>query len=84
MMRTLWKKGSAIAWFISELTDQAGSADIVVMPRKMRVEYPDAVYHIMSRRDRSEDIFLDDVDHQDFLKNQAQDMNATENEPCYG
>jgi hypothetical protein len=34
------------------------------MPRKPRVEYPGAVCHVMSRGDRSEDIFLDDVDRQ--------------------
>ena len=34
----------------------------MVMPRKRRVEYPCAMYHVMSRGDRREDIFLDDVD----------------------
>jgi hypothetical protein len=42
------------------------------MPRKMRVEYPGAIYHVMSRGDRREDIFLDDVDRQDFLKTLAE------------
>jgi len=28
------------------------------MPRKMRVEYEGALYHVMSRGDRREDIFL--------------------------
>ena len=42
------------------------------MPRKMRVEYPGAMYHLMSRGDRREDIFLDDVDRQDFLKTLAE------------
>jgi len=32
------------------------------MPRQMRVEYAGAIYHVMSRGDRQEDIFLDDVD----------------------
>ena len=32
------------------------------MPRKMRVEYAGAIYHVMSRGDRREDIFLDDMD----------------------
>jgi putative transposase len=32
------------------------------MPRKLRVEYPGAMYHLMSRGDRQEKIFLDDVD----------------------
>ena len=31
------------------------------MPRKIRVEYPGAIYHVMSRGDRREDSFLDDV-----------------------
>lgn len=31
-----------------------------MMPRKLRVEYPGAVYHVLSRGDRREDIFLDD------------------------
>ena len=38
------------------------------MPRQLRVEYPGAMYHVMSRGDRREDIFLADVDRQDFLK----------------
>ena len=42
------------------------------MPRKLRVEYPGAIYHLMSRGDRREDIFLDDVDRQDFIKTLAE------------
>jgi putative transposase len=42
------------------------------MPRNLRVEYPGAMYHVMSRGDRREDIFLDDVDRQDFLKTLAE------------
>ena len=43
------------------------------MPRKLRVEYPGAVYHVMSRADGSKGrIFLDDVDRQDFLKTLAE------------
>jgi putative transposase len=38
------------------------------MPRKIRVEYPGAIYHLMSRGDRKEDIYHDDIDRQDFLK----------------
>jgi REP element-mobilizing transposase RayT len=32
------------------------------MPRKLRVEYPGAVYHVMNRGDRREAIFKDDAD----------------------
>ena len=42
------------------------------MPRKLRVEYPGAIYHVMSRGDGKGDIFLDDVDRQDFLKTLAE------------
>ena len=38
------------------------------MPRKLRVEYPGAMYHVMSRGDRCENIFLDEVDRQDSLQ----------------
>jgi putative transposase len=43
----------------------------------MRVEYPGAIYHVMSRGDRREDIFLDDVDRQDFLKTLAEACHKT-------
>jgi putative transposase len=42
------------------------------MPRKLRVEYPGAIYHVMSRGNRRQDIFLDDVDRHDFLKTLAE------------
>ena len=42
------------------------------MPRKLRIEYPGAMYHVMSRGDRRERIFLDDVDRQDFIKTLAE------------
>jgi hypothetical protein len=42
------------------------------MPRKIRVQYPGAIYHVMSRGDRREKIYLNDVDRQDFLKTLAE------------
>ena len=48
------------------------------MPRKLRVQYPGAMYHVMSRGDRREDIFLDDVDRQDFLKTLAEACQKTD------
>ena len=38
------------------------------MPRKLRLEYEGAIYHVMNRGDRREDIFLDDRDREGFLK----------------
>src|SRR5436305_1759006 len=37
------------------------------MARKLRVQYPGAVYHVMNRGDRREDIFADDQDRQRFI-----------------
>jgi len=47
------------------------------MPRQPRVEFPGAIYHLMSRGDRREDIFLDDVDRQEFLKTLAEACHKT-------
>jgi len=48
------------------------------MPRKLRVQYAGVVYHVMSRGDRREDIFLDDVDRHDFLKTLAESCQKTD------
>ena|SRR6266480_4193067 len=34
------------------------------MARKLRVQYPGAIYHVMNRGDRREPIFKDDADEQ--------------------
>ena len=34
------------------------------MSRKLRIEYPGAMYHVMNRGDQREDIFRDDEDRQ--------------------
>ena len=38
------------------------------MPRKLRIQYEGAIYHLMNRGDHGEDIFLDDDDRELFLK----------------
>ncbi len=38
------------------------------MPRAVRVDYPGAIYHVMDRGDRREDIFVNDVDCPDLIK----------------
>jgi REP element-mobilizing transposase RayT len=50
---------------------------ITAMPRPLRVEYPGAIYHVMSRGNRQKDIYLDDVDRQDFLKTLAEACQKT-------
>jgi REP element-mobilizing transposase RayT len=42
------------------------------MARKLRVEYPGAVYHVMNRGDRREPIFKDDKDRVLFLETLAE------------
>jgi hypothetical protein len=37
------------------------------MARKLRVEYPGAIYHLMNRGDRREAIFRDDQDRKRFI-----------------
>ncbi len=37
------------------------------MPRKPRIEYAGAIYHVMSRGNRGDSIFLDDRDRETFL-----------------
>ena len=43
----------------------------------LRVEYAGAIYHLMSRGDRREQIYYDDVDRQDFLKTLAEACQKT-------
>ena len=47
------------------------------MPRMLRVEYPGAIYHVMSRGNRREAVFLDEVDRHDFLKTLAEACRKT-------
>jgi putative transposase len=47
------------------------------MPRQIRVEYPGAIYHVMSRANAKGDIFKNDVDRQDFLKTLAEACEKT-------
>ena len=37
------------------------------MARKLRVQYPDAIYHVINRGDRREPIFRHDADRLRFL-----------------
>ena len=42
------------------------------MARKLRVQYPGAIYHIINRGDRREPIFKDDADRKRFLETLAE------------
>jgi hypothetical protein len=47
------------------------------MPRAMLVEYPGAIYHVMDRGDRRQDVFIKDMDREDFLKTPAEAFQDT-------
>jgi putative transposase len=47
------------------------------MPRKARVEFPGAVYHLLDRGDRREAIFHDDADWEQFLATLGQTCERT-------
>ncbi len=48
------------------------------MPRPLRIEYPGAIYHVMSRGDHRNDIFEDDEDRRRFLSALGQACRKTE------
>ena len=48
------------------------------MARKLRIQYPGAIYHVMNRGDRREPIFHDDYDRENFLKTLAQACEKTD------
>jgi len=47
------------------------------MPRKLRVQYPGAIYHVMNRGDRRDHIFKDDRDRRRFLETLGQACEKT-------
>ena len=47
------------------------------MGRKLRVQYPGAIYHVMNRGDRREPIFHDDLDRHRFLATLAEACGKT-------
>jgi REP element-mobilizing transposase RayT len=38
------------------------------MARQLRIQYEGAIYHLMSRGDRHEEFFRDDLDRKNFLQ----------------
>jgi putative transposase len=48
------------------------------MPRKLRIQYPGAMYHVMSRGDQREKIFRDDADRKRFLDTLGEACGKTE------
>ena len=48
------------------------------MARKLRIEYPGAIYHVINRGDHREAIFYDDTDRQRFLETLGQTCARTD------
>jgi putative transposase len=48
------------------------------MSRKLRIEYPGAMDHVMNRGDQREDMFRDDQDRQKFLSTLGEACAKTE------
>jgi putative transposase len=48
------------------------------MARRLRVEFPGAIYHLLSRGDRREPIFYDDADRDNFVATMAEACAKTE------
>ena len=48
------------------------------MPRKLRIEYEGAIYHVMNRGNRREPIFRDDADRKHFLETLAKCCTKTD------
>ena len=55
MMRRL------VAKSLVDLDHEAKNDDKSLMPRQLRVDHPGALYHVMSRGDRRDHIFLDNA-----------------------
>ena len=48
------------------------------MPRQLRLEFPGAIYHVINRGDRREEIFRDDADRERFVSTLAEACGKTE------
>ena len=64
---THWSVGADGMGQFLIFTYQCGVGSLGPMARRLRVEYPGAVYLVMSRSDRRERIFRDDADRQRFV-----------------
>ena len=47
------------------------------MARKLRIQFPGAIYHVMNRGDHREEIFRDDLDRHCFLETLEEACNKT-------
>ena len=52
------------------------------MARKLRIQYPGAIYHVMNRGDRREAIFREDADREALLTAPAEACSKTARRRC--
>ena len=52
------------------------------MARKLRIQYPGAIYHVMNRGDRREAIFADDADRERLLETLSEASQKTGWQAC--
>ena len=52
------------------------------MARKLRIQYPGAIYRVMNRGDRCEASFGDDEDRQRLLQRRGQSRLSAPADPC--
>ena len=60
-----------VTWRGLDIDNLGGAGYSPAIARKLRVEYPGAIYHVMNRGDRREPIFKVDVDRQRFVNGSA-------------
>src|SRR5665213_603 len=65
-------RGRFLALLHFGLTRECWLGQSLGMARKLRLQYPGAIYHLMSRGDRREPVFLDDIDRRMFLTTLAE------------
>ena len=70
-------KGSVPENTIFILTVGATQRQFLRMARKLRVQHPGAIYHVMSRGNRRERIFVDDQDRRKFLQSLSEACQKT-------
>ena len=69
-------KGSVLN-IVHSLTRYHVELSVAVVARKLRIQYEGAIYHVMNRGDRREDIFHSDSDRQLFLETLGQACDKT-------
>jgi putative transposase len=76
--RHLWLKPFVILQTSLALASPAPFCYTAPMARKLRVQYPGAIYHVMSRGDHSDIVFRDTHDHDLFLGTLAEACGKTD------